>query len=311
MFGIYRTYLALVVVVHHLLSVPIIGHYAVHGFFILSGYLMTYVMCRSYGYSPLGVKSFAINRFLRLFPSYWVILLLSVLAVLFFGENNSVLYREFIYIPTDIYEWTQNITLIYVDLFPGRVLPRLSPPTWALTIELIFYFLIALGLSKNKKLTTFWFLISILYMLATHIFPLGYSYRYSIVFAGTLPFSMGAMIFYYYDDVKKFLHFRFFNVGGLFLLITLNFLFSTLLEHFQAHKYFFLFSFYFNYLLNALLIISLVENKIPFISRGVDKVIGDYSYPIYLIHWQAGFVASMLIWSEPIRGFSFKGAGSF
>jgi peptidoglycan/LPS O-acetylase OafA/YrhL len=63
MFGTYRTYLALIVVVHHLLSVPVIGHYAVHGFFILNGYLMTYIMCRPYGFTANGIKTFAINCF--------------------------------------------------------------------------------------------------------------------------------------------------------------------------------------------------------------------------------------------------------
>jgi peptidoglycan/LPS O-acetylase OafA/YrhL len=39
MFGTYRTLLALAVMASHLLKVPGIGGHAVHGFFILSGYL--------------------------------------------------------------------------------------------------------------------------------------------------------------------------------------------------------------------------------------------------------------------------------
>lgn len=97
MFGTYRTFLALIVVVHHLISIPIIGHYAVHGFFILSGYLMTFVMNVSYGYSLRGIRAFSINRFLRLYPSYWVVLLLTLLSIAFFGESNAIKYREFVF----------------------------------------------------------------------------------------------------------------------------------------------------------------------------------------------------------------------
>ena len=51
MFGTYRTLLALMIVALHLGGVPVIGGYAVFGFYILSGYLMTLIMQTSYGYS--------------------------------------------------------------------------------------------------------------------------------------------------------------------------------------------------------------------------------------------------------------------
>ena len=149
MFGFYRTFLALLVVAHHLLNLTIIGHYAVHGFFILSGYLMTFVMHNSYGYRIEGKIFFAINRILRLFPIYWFVLFLSILIIMYWGEESSSQYRQFIFLPNSFSAIFQNFSLIYLHWFPGSVSPRLSPPTWALTVELIFYFLIALGVSKT------------------------------------------------------------------------------------------------------------------------------------------------------------------
>ena len=177
MFGAYRTFLALAVVAHHLLSIPIIGHYAVHGFFILSGYLMTFVMVNVYGYSFKGVRSFAVNRFLRLYPSYWFLLCLTLLVIFFLGEGYSSSYRKFIYIPDSFGSLLQNFSLLYLDAFPGNVSPRLSPPTWALTIELLFYALIALGISRSKRVTTIWFFISVAFMASTHLLELGYAIR--------------------------------------------------------------------------------------------------------------------------------------
>mgnify|MGYP005988064269 CR=1 FL=1 len=309
MFGTYRTFLALMVVVHHLISIPVIGHYAVHGFFILSGYLMTYVMTNSYGYSINGIRSFAANRFLRLYPSYWVVLSLTILAILIFGEENSTIYREFIYLPDSIFSLIQNISLLYFDFFPGKVYPRLSPPTWALTIELVFYLLIALGASRYKDMTLLWFISSLLYMVLTHVFEMGYSYRYNFIIAGTLPFSLGAMIYHYYKDIKSFIP----KTSSSNVIIILMFLFilnsgvpvvsGKLSFPYVVNSI----SFYVNYMINAIIIFALIDGKISFISSEIDKKIGDFSYPLYLMHWQAGFVSSMIIWSSPVRGFNLQG----
>lgn len=309
MFGTYRTCLAIAVVVHHLISIPILGHYAVHGFFILSGYLMTYIMINSYGYSFYGIRSFTTNRFLRLYPSYWAILAITIAAIYILGEDNSSSYRAFVYYPDSFLSIIQNISLLYFDMFPGSVSPRLSPPTWALTIEIIFYILIALGISRSKQLTGFWFLASIGYMSFTHIFNLDYSYRYDVVIAGTLPFSVGAMIFHYYDD-PRLSFIRNINQNVVFMLCFL-FIFNSGIaavgEKMNFSDAVFSWSFYVNYIINAMLIIYLIDGRIPYISRDLDSQIGNYSYPIYLSHWLAGFIASMIIWGEPVRGFNIQG----
>lgn len=42
-----------------------------------------------------------------------------------------------------------------------------------------------------------------------------------------------------------------------------------------------------------------------------DKMIGDYSYPIYLMHWQVGFIASWWFFGEPFNEFSARGFMNF
>jgi peptidoglycan/LPS O-acetylase OafA/YrhL len=308
MFGTYRTVLALAVVLHHLIAIPVVGHYAVHGFFILSGYLMTYIMNRTYGYSLTGIRSFALNRFLRLYPAYWAILAASLIAILWFGEENSIQYRAFIFIPNSIAEWSQNISLIFYDLFPDKVSPRISPPTWALTIEIAFYLLIAVGISKSKRLTLAWFIVSAVYMLCTHIFHLDYRYRYSIVFSGTLPFSIGALAYHFYDSIKKHVPYQHATklIPALFVAFILNSAVAALSEQAGFGKGVFL-CFYLNYLINASIIILLIDGRMPWVSKSLDKAIGDYSYPLYLMHWQVGFVASMVLWGSPINGFNTEG----
>jgi len=84
MFGTYRTLLALMVVALHLGGLSM-GGYAVFGFYVLSGYLMTLIMQNNYGYSALGFYKYALNRFLRIYPIYWVSIVFSAILVWYFG----------------------------------------------------------------------------------------------------------------------------------------------------------------------------------------------------------------------------------
>jgi len=55
MLGLLRTTLAIMVMSYHLfVGILPLGTYAVFGFYVISGYLMTLVMHESYGYSGGG-----------------------------------------------------------------------------------------------------------------------------------------------------------------------------------------------------------------------------------------------------------------
>jgi len=309
MFGTYRTILALAVLANHLISIHAVGYYAVHGFFILSGYLMTFIMSHSYGYRAKGIKSFAINRFLRLYPSYWAAIAISIVTIVLWGEDQSRMYREFIFVPDNLKDWIQNLTLVFANLFPARESPRLSPPTWALTTELFFYFLIAIGLSKTKTLALVWLACSAVYMAATHWLDLDFSYRYGILFAGSLPFAIGASIYHFRETLCA--HFNSaakpWPIVVFFSLFVANGCLGGMVKHFHWDEFWFYLSFYLNYLIHTGLIVLLIQGKLPVISRKLDQKIGDFSYPIYLLHWPAGFLATMVLWGKPIRGFNPKG----
>lgn len=313
MFGAYRTILALAVVAHHLLSFPTIGQYAVHGFFILSGYLMTLIMHKSYGYSVKGFGSFVFNRILRLYPAYWIITILSIGAILVLGESNARSYHSAIYLPTDLAGWLQNASLVYMDWYPMRVFPRLSPPTWALTLELAFYLTIALGASKSKRSTIAWFGISVIFTVCTHFYERGADYRYLFVGAASLPFSIGALTYHYRVQIEEKAR-RFSDTKSLCALLGLfviNSLVAGVLKYFHYPEFLQSACFYLNLVINFVIIaILLTKPSLP-ISAAVDKKIGDYSYPIYLAHWQAGMVVSFLIFQQPERGPHLNGAVCF
>lgn len=309
MFGIYRTMLALFVVVSHLVSITVIGQYAVHGFFILSGYLMTYIMINTYSYDLPGIRAFALNRVLRLYPGYWVLIIIMVPIIHAAGPSAAKVFNFSMGLPADFFGWLQNLSMIYPDVVPMRIAPRVSPPTWALTVEILFYACIGLGLSKTPMRTIVWFVVSFIYMVLTHVLDMDGRYRYSAVMAGSLPFAAGALLFHFRDRLTGLAPWLVTPVGVISLLVAFftNCLCGCLVVLFGGGDGIGCVFYYVNLLLNFLVILALSKQGNLPISRKLDSAIGDYSYPIYLFHYPAGLAVSMMLFGEPRRGFHLDG----
>ena len=297
MFGLYRTTLALMVMAGHLVSQWQIATYAVFGFYTISGYLMTLIMHESYGYSSIGREKFALNRFLRLYPLYWLAAMLSILLILWIGGDSARNYHKAMFLPDTYGKIALNISMIYIGLFPQQFTPRLVPPTWALTVEMFFYAAICLGLLKNLFRVYIWLGVSIVYFLFSFRLECGWQYRYYPIFAASLPFAVGSLIYFLQRKEESFSpHSKIVTPLSLLSLIINNTVIVVL------WKDYFELGFYISLLLNALLVYKLaVGGKWPILSHKVDKRIGDYSYPIYLFHWQIGLAVSYVVFLRPLH----------
>lgn len=71
--GYFRFILAVVVCCNHLSSIGGLGRYAVFSFYILSGFLMTTILNERYGLTPGGIAKYAMNRILRIYPTYLIV----------------------------------------------------------------------------------------------------------------------------------------------------------------------------------------------------------------------------------------------
>lgn len=297
MFGTYRTFLALMVVALHLGGLPKIGVYAVFGFYCLSGYLMTLIMLTNYGYTASGMTKYAINRFLRIYPVYWVSILMSAALIWYLGNSFTASYQPSMYLPGNFLELFKNLIIF----FPFIESPRLTPPAWALTVEVFFYILIGIGVSKSKRSTLIWVGLSLLYHAGALIFQIGWNHRYFTIFAASLPFSTGALIFHYRHECSQTINRlkgRAYNYLPYFLVsaILVNWKLGHVLN--QATGIFF----YSNYILCALMVVVLSDRKsLPYISKKFDKWMGDFSYPIYLIHYQVGLIVVVLFAASGIE----------
>ncbi len=299
MFGLLRFLLSVMVLVGHLFWLSDIGRYAVFGFFILSGYLMTLVMHTTYSYSGKGVTKFLTNRFLRLYPSYWIACLLSIVVIIALGEENTTRMSNSLALPETPGLVLTNITMVSLSLFPNEVGPRLSPATWALTTELFFYCLIAFGISKTKFRTGCWIVLSCVYVLLTYLMNYGWHARYFAIPAGSLPFSVGALLFFLQQEnwQPKWLEYLS-NCKTLVTLLIINAVVAALVQAADMLQLTEIFM-YINMIICTLLIYAIIRGKIIVsISDKADKFLGDFSYPIYLVHWQIGALVSYIVYGQ-------------
>lgn len=290
MFGIYRTILAFIVIVGHLFGPFPIGNYAVFGFYVLSGYLMTHVMDRSYGFNAEGKKRFMMNRLLRIFPNYYFAIFLSVFLLVCY-QDRITNFPSVLYLPNTYQEWFRNLFLI----FSIKSQPRLSPPTWALSVEIFFYFCICLGFSKTKRRTNLWVALSVIMTGVILLTKESWHERYYTLQASSLPFSIGAWVFHYKNALSGYLQRLRLNRPVFWVsAMLLNMMLWFMIEKVYDIEIFFSYGFYINLILVSGCLVSLISYESSIISIKADNYIGKYSYPMYLIHWQSAAIINLL-----------------
>jgi peptidoglycan/LPS O-acetylase OafA/YrhL len=186
--GTLRFLLAMVVVLFHyqtLGSGMMDAHTAVKMFFIISGFYMAMILDQKYGRALGGLRAFAINRFLRLYPLYAVVLILTIgwylTCLVLIGDRTPV--PPIIALGDNLAWWQSagiwisNLSLIGLDFVscwdwvPEEGLVFLQPKTaarndaavslqgtvwvvqaWSISMEILFY-LSAPFLARCKSAT--------------------------------------------------------------------------------------------------------------------------------------------------------------
>lgn len=287
-FGTWRFLLALLVSISHLWSGMIHGPaaYAVWGFFVLSGFLMTYVLSNKYGNQYSGLKDFAFNRFLRIYPLYWIACVLGAISIFYLpklGINPTVLNPQFIP-PQGMADWLNNLSLLPV--IGGHGL--LVPVSGALAVEVAAYILMPI-MAFSKPATWLGLILSITLNLKYGLQIETFAVRYSSFLTCFAAFSLGALVSHYRLTLEKF--------SAPFISVIL----------WSAHCLIWIwhdqwpwtYGLYVSALLSAWVVLSLSKRKTGL----VDGILGDLSYPVYLLH--TTIAAWIMLFQGTNRSFTF------
>ena len=168
--GTSRTIFAIAVVLVHCSPFGLLlvgGRNAVQLFYIISGFLISYVLTERKTYATVG--AFYLNRYLRLYPVYFVVAIAALVLNLFADPAFFQLYRQ---IPTSAQallifgnsvlfgqDWvmfaavkaghlvpSSNFADSDVPLYDGL----LAPQAWTLGVELSFYLIAPFVLPRRK-----------------------------------------------------------------------------------------------------------------------------------------------------------------
>lgn len=307
--GILRFILAISVVIAHSNSILgfsfVGGQIAVQAFYIISGFYMTLILNEKYIGVNNSYKLFISNRFLRLFPIYWTILLLTLFASFFTSICTNAhnlgklsMYVEywdvmsfkslFFLIFTNLFLFLQDIVLFLgLDTLNGELYftsnfwqttPQLHqflfiPQAWTIGLEITFY-LIAPFIVRKKNIVIITLIISSLFLryILSHYGLSNDPWSYRFFPTELVFFLLGTLSYRIYKKIRSvevknsYLNIALFGI----LLFTIFYNFLPLLYK----NVIYLFSFFI-----CLPFIFLLTKK-----WRVDSFIGELSYPIYISH---------------------------
>jgi peptidoglycan/LPS O-acetylase OafA/YrhL len=280
MFGIFRFALAVLVASSHLGGTGAHGSMAVHGFFVVSGYLMTLVLNRTYRFET---GRFWLNRFLRLFPPYYFVCAVT-LVVLWIWPTQAADYHQAFKISTRPIDILGVLTMFPFPFYDAQFRP--VPPTWSVGVELVMYFALFAFVARRAAFAGVCAALALAYVVAAH-WPGMHLDKVGSLPAALLPFSLGALIYFAGDRCQLPPRISLGAVMALAGVWVLN-LWACAVGADPD------FTFYLNLCLCTALVAVLAHHQTNSRRlRTFDKILGDLAYPLFLVHWVVGFLISL------------------
>lgn len=281
----------LLVVVYHnfgFINVFFFGWLGVDLFFVLSGFLITDILLKTLGRKDY-LKKFYIRRVLRIFPLYYLCLILFLVIIPKLNPQFDVKY----YTDNQVWLWTYLQNWLYIFKNPDQT--NTLNHLWSLAVEEQFYLLWPLAIlfiRKPKYLLIFISLLLVavlglrLWVWMNQVADLAYFNLYT--FTRIDGICIGCMIALLLRIDKDFL--KKYTAGIVLFFAALNFAFFFINRRYHfAFPYLALTGYTTFAMMFGLLVNEAVTGKTKLINLlfniPILKFFGKISYGFYIFHW--------------------------
>ena len=326
--GTIRLALALAVVLAHTHEPTILplvaSNVAVQVFFIISGFYMAVILNEKYT-GPDSYRLFISNRFLRLYPVYFIVLAGTILICLSFGFFTGdalglQTWKNYARSTDTLGLWfvgLTHLTIIGQDVvvFLGRASdgafyftsnfaqsasPQVHqflviPQAWAMSLELCFYllapFLVRRHLGVIALIVGLCFALKIVLFQVYHLHNDPWTYRFFPTELGL--FLIGSCAYRAYEMFKSRLPKNKFAVGAWLALLASTLLYRAL-PAMETHGY--------SLRKTGYMVLAIVA--LPFAFQcskhwKLDRMLGELSYPLYICHMAVIWVTKYVMSATP------------
>ena len=266
---------------------PLPAYFAVQAFFVISGFYME-LLRKKYASAPIWI--FYSNRYFRLIVSYWIVLAVTVLLI---GLMHTVSFPPAIFLANfksdNASEWSllifSNLMMFGQDLlailFSHTSNDLLIPQAWSLALELWFYLLVPLLWRASDRVL--WIIVAASLALRMFIVlsPLPFfPWQQRFFPAEIMFFVLGMLSFRRSNEILNIV-----KSGRVCLLVVSAWiLFAGWLRPLAFAWPETTTIWYSSLLLGAVFYLTLPAMFSLTGHSKIDRLIGEFSYPIYLLH---------------------------
>lgn len=299
MFGSLRFLLAYLVILSHLVGTEYVAHfgfYAVRGFFVISGLMMTAALNEVYGFDGLR---FWTNRALRLLPPYYFVCALTLIAIAITPDQAAEYLKFWRRLP-DANDLLINLAVLPLQLPYGSF--RFIPPFWSVAIEIDMYLLLFLVVSRQMSWALIALVAGLTYQLVCVYDALNWGLTYFTAPSAVFPFAVGAVLYF----LRR-------RGGWVATPLAAGCAFAAWLANMLAGGSLFPTSYIFGwgYLVDTVCFGVVVSglsgisiHRFGPLAERIDRMLGEWSYFAFLVHWLAGFLVAGVLLDGEWRGWT-------